>query len=86
VSFRCVNAFAYQEKVYGNAAVVEDNDPILATHASHFVRVEEPVRAVETASAAPAEVRVVETKETPVEPVVKSEPVRRRRRNPEGNK
>lgn len=59
MSYRCSNAFAYGPHVYAGGCEVQDDDPILHTHADYFVRVGEPpaVR-TETASAAPAEVHV----------------------------
>lgn len=53
MSYRCTNAFVHGPNVYGGGAVVTDDDPILKTHAAHFVKVNEPLSAVgsETASA-----------------------------------
>lgn len=58
MSFRCSNAFAYGPHVYGGGCEVQDDDPILTTHADYFVRVGESPAHTETASAAPAELRV----------------------------
>ncbi|MFL0172421.1 hypothetical protein [Mycobacterium sp. SMC-13] len=53
MSYRCTNAFISGPNVYGGGAVVTDDDPILKTHAAHFVKVSEPPAVVgsETASA-----------------------------------
>lgn len=63
--YRCINAFAYGDQIYSGGVQVDDGDPILATHASHFARVEaRPVArlaAVEEATAAPGERRALST-------------------------
>lgn len=53
MSYRCTNAFVHGPNVYGGGAVVTDDDPILKTHAAHFVKVSESPTVVgsETASA-----------------------------------
>lgn len=64
MSHRCISPFAFGNLVYAGGRVVDDDDPILRTHAHHFARVESagPVR-TETASSAPGEVRVVTSTE-----------------------
>lgn len=57
MSYRCTNAFVSGSNVYGGGVLVKDDDPILKTHAAHFVKVNEPVRGGETTSAAPNELR-----------------------------
>lgn len=58
MSYRVVDAFVYLEAVYPGGRQVEDDDPILQTHAHHFAKVSEPAAgAVETATAAPGELR-----------------------------
>lgn len=59
MSFRCINAFAYNDVVYPNGYQVEDADAILKTHASHFAEVEQgfTARAVEQAEATPGGLR-----------------------------
>ncbi len=42
MSFRCTNAFTYLERVVSGGALVDDDDPILTTHAAHFTKVNEP--------------------------------------------
>ncbi|GFG83384.1 hypothetical protein [Mycolicibacter algericus] len=39
---RCVGGFTYRDRVIAGGALIEDGDPILATHADHFVAVAEP--------------------------------------------
>lgn len=61
MSFRCINAFAFQGQVYGNGLQVEDDAAILKTHRDHFAEVEQnfTARAVEQAEAKPEGLRVV---------------------------
>jgi hypothetical protein len=59
VTYRCVNAFDYDNKVYPGGVLVADDHSILDTHAQHFAKVDELTRGVETASAAPGEQRAV---------------------------
>lgn len=42
MAHRCINAFWYADRMIAGGALVNDDDPILATHAAHFVVVEEP--------------------------------------------
>jgi hypothetical protein len=59
MSFRCINAFAFQNQVYGNGLQVEDDAAILKTHRDHFAQVEQnfTARAVEQAEAKPEGLR-----------------------------
>jgi hypothetical protein len=63
MTYRCINAFAFGDGVYGNGYQAEDDDPILRTHADHFAKVEEPhlARAVEQAVATPGGLRSTST-------------------------
>jgi hypothetical protein len=67
MSFRCINAFAFGDAVYGNGFQVEDDDPILKTHADHFAEVEHGFtgRAVEQAEAKPGGLRATTPKKQP---------------------
>lgn len=66
MSHRCINAFDYNNRVFPGGYQIEDNDPILDTHAAHFVRVGEvPSVGTETASAAPTRPRAVDHKPEP---------------------
>lgn len=60
MAHRCVNAFVFGEKVYPGGLLVEDSDPILGSHGSHFAKVNDTGPGVrsETATAGPSEVRV----------------------------
>lgn len=60
MSHRCINAFQYGSLCYPGGFLVEDGDPILASHSAHFAKVDEPLAAVETASAAPSTPRIIE--------------------------
>lgn len=70
MSYRCINAFDYANRIYPGGAQIEDDDPILATHAAHFAKVVTvpSFAATETASASPGEVRVPETEPEPERP------------------
>lgn len=59
MTFRCINAFVFDDVVYPNGFQAEDNDPILKTHGTHFAQVEQgmPNRAVEQAEATPGGLR-----------------------------
>lgn len=59
MSHRCIDAFAFDDRVYPNGIQVDDNDPILKTHAAHFAEVDESgvSRAVEQAVAEPGGLR-----------------------------
>lgn len=59
MSYRCINAFQFGELTYPGGCEVDDSDPILQSHKTFFAQVDRPVaiRATETASAAPAELR-----------------------------
>lgn len=61
MSYRCTNAFIFADQVFPGGMEVDDNHPILKTHAASFVRVGEPARATETASAPPGVPRAVPT-------------------------
>lgn len=65
MSYRCINAFSFEERVVAGGAEVPDDDPILSTHADHFVKVAEPFVGVETTVAAPGEPRHVEISDAP---------------------
>lgn len=67
MSFRCINAFVYQDAVYPNGLQVEDGADILKSHADHFAEVDEslPPRAVEQAEAAPGGMRATSKKKAP---------------------
>lgn len=64
MSYRCINAFAYGDAVFGNGFQVEDGDAILKTHADHFAAVDESFvgRAVEQAEATPGGLRTASPK------------------------
>jgi hypothetical protein len=59
VSYRCTNAFWFNNKIYSGGAQVADNDPILKSHGDSFTKVREEVaaKATETATSAPGEQR-----------------------------
>lgn len=62
MSYRCVNAFVFADKMYANGCVIADDDAILRTHTDHFARVDETVAAaaaVEQAVAEPGGLRSV---------------------------
>lgn len=69
MSQRCINAFAFDDKIYGNGVVVGDDDSILKTHADHFAEVDESgpsqARAVEQAVAEPGGMRSTSKKKAP---------------------
>lgn len=65
MSYRCTGAFLFADRVYSGGQQVEDDDPILRTHAEYFTKVDELTRAAETASAAPGEVRHAPVKKAP---------------------
>lgn len=58
MSHRCINAFEFGGVIYPGGLQVEDDDPILASHADCFAKVEvPPAQRTEVASAAPKETR-----------------------------
>lgn len=59
MTYRCTGAFIYADQVFPGGMEVADDHPILRTHPSSFVRVSEPPRAAETASAAPGSPKFV---------------------------
>ena len=59
MTYRCTNAFIFADQVFPGGVEVDDDHPILKTHAANFARVGEPPRATETASAAPGAPRLV---------------------------
>lgn len=65
MSFRCINAFVFNDVVYPNGFQAEDNDPILKTHSEHFAEVEQGLanRAVEQAEATPGGLRASSKKQ-----------------------
>lgn len=82
MSYRCISAFEFANRIYSGGAQVGDDDPILKTHGVYFARVEEVVAPTETATAVPGEKRDVPhkapaKKAPPKAPVHKSD-------NPEG--
>lgn len=38
-TYRCINAFAFGDRMYPGGSQVEEGDPILASHGAHFARV-----------------------------------------------
>lgn len=61
MSFRCTNAFVFEDRVYPGGSQVGDDDPILKSHGDNFAKVDESaIRATETTTAVPAEQRIVE--------------------------
>lgn len=66
MSFRCIDAFVFDDRVYPNGVQVADNDPILKTHSGHFAEVDEsaPFRAVEQAVAEPGGLRAAPARKT----------------------
>lgn len=82
MSYRCINAFMYADRVYPGGIQVSDGDPILKTHAAHFARVEVAAPFTETATATPGETRttVAPKQEPPTDD--DSEPERPRRGRP----
>lgn len=83
MSFRCINAFAYNDVVYPNGYQVEDADAILKTHAEHFAEVEVgfTARAVEQAEAKPEGLRATPKKKSAAKAAPKIEP----KSEPKGN-
>lgn len=78
MSFRCVNAFWFDGKIYPGGKEVGDSDPILQTHRECFVRVNDGhvPGASEVATSRPGESRHRSHVKEPVdEPVVEPEPV-----------
>ncbi|WP_280371156.1 hypothetical protein [Nocardia wallacei] len=69
MTFRCINAFAYGDRIVAGGVEVADDDPILASHAAHFVEVGQPAPAmrpsVEATTAAPGERRSLSTSGKP---------------------
>lgn len=57
MSHRCINAFLYDNRIYPGGLQVEDDNPILETHAAHFAKVEDSRHGGETTSQAPGETR-----------------------------
>lgn len=68
MTYRCTGAFIFADQVFPGGMEVDDDHPILKTHGSSFVRVGEPVRATETATAAPGVPRFVTAPPTPPSP------------------
>lgn len=62
MSFRCVSAFIYADKVYSGGTLVADSDPILKTHGDYFKRIEESVSPARTETAAADTPRVLQPK------------------------
>lgn len=51
MSFRCINAFSYEDRMYPGGMLVDDDAPILDTHRAHFAHVDVPATpGAETAS------------------------------------
>ena len=69
MSYRCINAFAFDGVVYPNGFQAEDGDPILKSHGEHFAEVDESgpltARAVEQAVAEPGGLRAAPKKKAP---------------------
>lgn len=42
MAYRCINAFTFVDRVIAGGALIDDDDPILNSHAAHFVAVAEP--------------------------------------------
>ena len=61
MTYRCINAFIFADQVFPGGMKVDDDHPILKTHAANFARVDEPPVAVETASASPGVPRFIPT-------------------------
>ncbi len=60
MSYRCISAFEFANRIYSGGAQVSDDDPILKTHGVYFAQVTEtPVVATEIATAGPGEKRDV---------------------------
>ncbi|MCV7255335.1 hypothetical protein H7J86_24535 [Mycobacterium hackensackense] len=60
MSYRCINAFEFDRRIYPGGVLVADEDPILKTHRPHFAKVEDipfGFAHTETATAAPGERR-----------------------------
>lgn len=69
MSHRCTNAFTFNDHVYAGGCEVQDDDPILETHAAHFVKVGDSTFPVETATAAhPRAVKKAAPKKAPAKP------------------
>lgn len=69
MSHRCTNAFTFNDHVYAGGCEVQDDDPILETHAVHFVKVGESTLPAETATAAhPRAVKKAAPKKVPAKP------------------
>ena len=79
MSFRCTNAFIFADQVFPGGVEVDDDHPILKTHAANFARVGEPPRATETASAAPGVPRFVPPPPSPAPEPVQELPKKRGR-------
>lgn len=80
MSYRCINAFAFGDKIYPGGLQVDDTDPILVSHVAHFARVgEAPASSTEVASAAPEEkreARPAPAKQVPAKPAAPKPPVK----------
>lgn len=63
MSHRCIDPFMTPDgSVYSGGEQVADDSPILQTHGRHFVKVNQPAAAPETATANPGELRAVPVK------------------------
>ena len=78
MSYRCTGAFIFAEQVFSGGQRVDDDHPIMKTHSAYFVKVDEPTKAQETATAAPGVPRFVSpppspapAKESPVQELPK---------------
>lgn len=64
MSFRCINAFVFGEKVFPNGYEAGDDDPILKSHRDHFAEVQAGSvgLAIEQATATPGGLRATPAK------------------------
>lgn len=74
MTYRCTGGFIFAEQVFPGGMEVDDDHPILKTHAANFARVGEPATATETASAAPGVPRFIPPPAVVTEPA--PEPVK----------
>lgn len=65
MSHRCINAFEFAGKIYPGGAQIDDDHPILQTHAAFFAKVQDNTAGAETSTLAPSEVH---TPPVPTEP------------------
>lgn len=71
MAYRCINAFSTESRTVAHGAEIEDDDPILKTHAEHFSHVHIPMKpGIETATAGTRSKPGPKPKAKPVEPTL----------------